>query len=163
MIDLCLKSDPRCMLCYRLLPYTCALLIEGPKLRHSHSLCDCLISSLEWLAFWIMIWLPWIYHSHIICLHLNTSEKCSVGLFSIPCQFQYRSSSLSLILNWRMLQISNIKLSNTAISSYWCEDISFFGEMYIIYLFIMRDKLSKDSSFFDVPNGTGSINRTCSD
>ena len=163
MNGLCLKSGPRCMLCYRLPPYTCALLIEEPTPLRSHSLCDCLISSLESLVFWIVIRLPRVYHGHIVGLHLNTSEERSVGLFSIPSEFQYGSASFGLILNWRMLQISYIELPNTAVCSYWCKDISFFGKMYIINLFIMCYKLGEDSGFFDIPNSTGCIDGACSD
>lgn len=103
MNGLCSKSDPRCTPCCRRPPCTCALPIEEPTPQHSHSLCDYSASSLEWLVFWIMIRLPWVNHSHIVSLHLNASKKCSIGLFSIPSQLQYRSASFSLILNRRML------------------------------------------------------------
>ena len=56
-----------------------------------------------------------------------------------------------------MLQISNIELSDTAISPNRGEDISFFGEMDVINFFIVSDELSKDGGFFDVPDGAGGI------
>lgn len=59
-----------------------------------------------------------------------------------------------------MLEISDIELSDASISSDWSKDISLLGEMDIIHLFIMSYELSKNCSFFDIPNSASCVNGT---
>ena len=62
-----------------------------------------------------------------------------------------------------MLKISNIKLSDTSISSHRCKDISFFRKVNIIDFFVMGNELCEDCTFLDIPNSAGGIDRTGSD
>lgn len=106
-----------------------------------------------------MVYIPTVNHSHVVCLHFYTCQKSSVWFFSVPRQLQNRSSSVSFILNWRMLQISDIELSDAAICSYGSKDISLSRKVDVIDFFIMSDELGKNSSFFDIPDCAGSVNR----
>lgn len=62
-----------------------------------------------------------------------------------------------------MLKVPDIKLPDTSISSNRSKDISFFGEVDIVNFLIMSDQLSENSGFLDVPDSTGSIDRTSAD
>lgn len=150
-------SNPKCKPCNRLQLCTYEPPIAEPMPQHSHNLCDYSISLLGSLAFCISLRLPRINHCDVVCLHLNTGQKTSVRLFSIPRQFKNWSSPLSFVLNRWMLQISDIKLPHAAVSPNWSKDIPFFGEMYVVYFFVMSDKLGEDSGFFDIPDGAGGI------
>lgn len=162
-IELLLLSDPRCRPCSRLLLCTCGRLIEEPRQLHSRNLCDCSISSLESRVFYIDGKVPWVDHGHIVRFHLDTRKKSCIGLFPIPRQFQNGSPSISFILNRGMLQIPNVELPHTAISSDGGENIALSGEVNIIHLFIMSDQLGKNSWFFNIPNGAGSVDWGSSD
>ena len=56
-----------------------------------------------------------------------------------------------------MLEISDIELPDTAVSSNRCEDVSLLGEVYVINFFIVSDKLCEDGTFLDIPDGAGGI------
>ena len=56
-----------------------------------------------------------------------------------------------------MLEISDIKLPHTAISSHRGEDILVFAEMDIINFLIMGNKLGINRSLFNIPDGAGGI------
>lgn len=54
-------------------------------------------------------------------------------------------------------------MPDTAVSSNRCEDISLFGEMYVVNFFIVSYELCKDCAFLDIPDGAGGIDRAGTD
>lgn len=62
-----------------------------------------------------------------------------------------------------MLQVSDVELPDTAISSNRREDVPLPGEVDIIDLLVMCDELGKYCRFFDVPDGAGSIDAGSTD
>jgi hypothetical protein len=107
--------------------------------------------------------IPGVDHCDVVGFHLDTGQKTSVGLLSIPGQFKYRSTTFGLILNRRVLQVPNIELSDAAVGSNTGEDVPFFREVDVVDFFVVSDELREDSCLFDVPDGAGGVDRAGTD
>ena len=56
-----------------------------------------------------------------------------------------------------MLQVSDVELPHTAISTNRGEDISLLGEVDVVDLLVVGDELGEDGLLLDVPDGAGGI------
>lgn len=56
-----------------------------------------------------------------------------------------------------MLQVSDVELPDAAVCPHRGKDVPFLGEVDVVNFLVMSNELREDSSFFDVPDGAGSV------